>query len=207
MVFFVYMKLPRSIINLIEQFEKLPGIGPKSAQRLAFYLLHVPESELEKIGNAFINLKKGTVLCKICHNVSEHEECLVCEDTGRDKSVICVVEQPLDLIALERSRNYNGLYHVTHGAISPLNNIGPEQLFIRDLKDRIADGKISEIILATNSTLEGEATAMYIKKMIDDMTLTNTRVSRIGLGLPVGADIEYADETTLTRAMAGRGEY
>ncbi len=201
------MKLPQSIRNLIEQFEKLPGIGPKSAQRLAFYLLHVPESELEKMGRAFIDLKKGTVLCEVCHNVGEGKACQVCLDEGRDRASLCVVEQPLDLLALERSNSYHGLYHVLHGAISPLNNIGPEQIFIRDLKDRISDGKISEIILATNSTMEGEATSMYIKKMIEDMNLEGVRITRIGLGLPVGADIEYADETTLSRALAGRGEY
>ncbi len=201
------MKLPSSLRNLIEQFEKMPGIGPKTAQRLAFYMLHVPEHELEKIGNAFVNLKKGTVLCSVCHNVSESEECLVCEDGSRDRGLLCVVEQPLDLIALERSNTFKGLYHVLHGAISPLNNIGPEQIFLYDLKDRISDGKIHELILATNSTMEGEATAMFIKKMIDDMKLENVKVSRIGLGLPVGADIEYADETTLSRALMGRGEY
>lgn len=192
---------------MIEQFEKLPGIGPKTAQRMGFYLLHVPETELEKMGQAFIDLKKGTVLCQVCHNVGEDMECEVCGDRSRDRAVICVVEQPLDLIALEKSNTYKGLYHVLHGAISPLNNIGPDQLFIRDLKDRISGGKISEIILATNSTMEGEATAMYIKKMIDDMGLAHIRITRIGHGLPVGADIEYADETTLSRALEGRGEY
>ncbi len=201
------MRLPKTIRNLIEQFEKLPGIGPKSAQRLAFYLLHVPEAELEKMGRAFSELKKGTLLCEVCHNVGEGERCEVCSDMTRDQRMICVVEQPLDLIALEKSNNYKGLYHVTHGAISPLNNIGPDQLFIKDLKDRISDGKIAEIILATNSTMEGEATAMFIKKMIEGVGVRGLKVSRIGLGLPVGADIEYADETTLSRALAGRGEY
>lgn len=201
------MKLPKPIVNLIEEFEKLPGIGPKSAQRLAFYLLHVPERNLERFGNALIDLKKGTVLCETCHNVSESEECVICADPARDRGMICVVEQPLDLIALEKSNTFRGLYHVLHGAISPLNNIGPEQIFIRDLKDRIGNGKIAEIILATNSTMEGEATSMYIKKMIEDMQLENVRVTRIGLGLPAGADIEYADETTLSRALMGRGQY
>jgi len=201
------MRLPRAITNLIEQFEKLPGIGPKSAQRLAFYLLHVPETELVKMGQAFIDLKKGAVLCKTCHNVAETTECLVCSDDNRDQGVVCVVEQPLDLVAIEKSGTYKGLYHVLHGAISPLNNIGPDQLFLLDLKDRISNGKIREIILATNSTLEGEATAMYLKKLLDEVKVENLKISRIGLGLPVGADIEYADETTLTRALAGRGEY
>lgn len=201
------MRLPKAITDLVEQFEKLPGIGPKTAQRLVFYLLHVPEGELEKMGQAFIDLKKGAVLCKTCHNVSEDTECEVCLDENRDRSLMCVVEQPLDLIAIERSNQYNGLYHVLHGSISPLNNIGPDQLFIRDLKDRISDGKIRELILATNSTLEGEATALFIKKMVDELNVSGLRVSRIGLGLPVGADIEFADETTLSRALAGRGEF
>lgn len=201
------MKLPLGLQRVIEQFEKLPGIGPKSAQRLGFYLLHVPESELEKMGQAFIELKKNTVLCETCHNVSESETCLVCDDDQRDQALLCIVEQPMDLLAIEKSNTYKGLYHVLHGAISPLNNIGPEQLFLLDLKDRISSGNIREVILATNSTMEGEATAMFIKKMLSEAANTSLRISRIGLGLPVGADIEYADETTLTRALAGRGEY
>lgn len=201
------MKLPGALKRVIEHFEKLPGVGPKTAQRLGFYLLHVPEGELKKFGEALVALKQQTVLCSTCHSVGEDKECAVCSDSARDKSVICVVEQPLDMLAIERSNNFNGLYHVLHGAISPLNNLGPEQLFIRDLKGRIADGKISELILATNSTMEGEATAMYIRKMIEDMGVSGLRVSRIGLGLPVGADIEFADETTLSRALQGRGEY
>lgn len=201
------MKLPRALVEVIEHFEKLPGIGPKTAQRLGFYLLHVPEPQLIKMGEAFSKLKAGTVLCKTCHSVGDEEICAICSDPTRDPTSVCVVEQILDMLAIERSGTYNGLYHVTHGAISPLNNIGPDQLFIRDLKQRISDGKISEIILATNSTMEGEATAMYLKKMLEDMKIENLRVSRIGLGLPVGADIEFADETTLSRAIAGRGEY
>lgn len=201
------MKLPRSLVNVIEQFEKLPGIGPKTAQRLGFYLLHVPQSELTKMGQAFIALKQGTIMCTTCHSVGEDEVCSVCTDKARDKTQICVVEQPLDMIAIEKSNTFRGLYHVLHGAISPLNNIGPEQIFIRDLKQRLSSGKIGEIILATNSTMEGEATAMFIKKMITDMNLPSLKVTRIGLGLPVGADIEFADETTLSRALMGRGEY
>lgn len=201
------MKLPSSLQRVIDQFERLPGIGPKTAQRLGFYLLHVPEAELERMGQAFADLKKHTVLCATCHNVADSAECSICADEQREQQVICVVEQPLDLIALEKSGVYKGLYHVLHGSISPLNNIGPDQLFIADLKDRISDDKISELILATNSTMEGEATAMYLKKMINDMKLTNIKLSRIGLGLPAGADIEYADATTLTRALSGRGIY
>lgn len=201
------MRLPQALEQVIEQFEKLPGIGPKTAQRLGFYLLHVPEPELEKMGRVFSQLKKQTVLCQVCHNVSSKDLCAICEGNSRDAATLCVVEQPLDLIAIEKSGTYKGLYHVLHGAISPLNNIGPEQLFVSDLKGRIGGGKITEIILATNSTMEGEATAMYLKKMLTDMQITNLKISRIGLGLPAGADIEYADETTLTRALAGRGVY
>jgi recombination protein RecR len=199
--------LPKSLRTLIEQFEKLPGIGPKTAQRLAFYLLHVPEADIDKFGRAFLDLKKGTLLCQVCHNVGEGSVCEICSSMDRDNTSICVVEQPLDLLAIERSNTYKGLYHVLHGAISPLNNIGPEHIFLFDLKDRIKNGKIAEIILATNSTMEGEATALYLKKMIDQMNISTVKVSRIGLGLPVGADIEYADETTLSRALQGRGEY
>lgn len=201
------MKLPRSLQQVIDELEKLPGIGPKTAQRLGFYLLHVPESELKKTGEAFINLKKHTVLCDQCHNVSEDKLCSICQDSKRDQRLLCVVEQPMDLLAIEKSSTYSGIYHVLHGAISPLNNIGPEQLFVFDLKDRITSGNIHEIILATNSTMEGEGTAMFLKKMIQEFAQPQLKVSRIGLGLPVGADIEYADETTLTRALAGRGEY
>lgn len=201
------IKLPRALEQAIEVFERLPGIGPKTAQRLGFYLLHVPESELERMGQALVNLKKQTVLCKLCHHVSDKDECSICDSDSRDETILCVVEQSLDLLAIEASGTYKGCYHVLHGAISPLNNIGPEQLFVFDLKDRISNGKISEIILATNSTMEGEATSMYLKKMITDMNVTNLKISRIGLGLPAGADIEYADATTLSRALAGRGVY
>lgn len=201
------MKLPRALEQVIEVFERLPGIGPKTAQRLGFYLLHVPESDLERMGQVLSDLKKRTVLCHTCHHVSDKESCSICDNPGRDQSLLCVVEQPLDLLAIENSGTFKGLYHVLHGAISPLNNIGPNQLFIPDLKDRIVGGKIHEIILATNSTMEGESTAMYLKKMLTDMNITNLQISRIGLGLPAGADIEYADATTLSRALAGRGVY
>ncbi len=195
------MKLPRSIRQTIEQFEKLPGIGPKSAQRLVFYLLHNPESELQKFAQCLVDLKKNTKVCTTCHNVGEFDPCEVCSDISRNRSLLCIVEQPLDLLALERSGIYDGLYHVLHGAISPLNNIGPDQLFLRDISKRLEN--VSEIILATNPTMEGEATALYIQQMIAD-TGTTLQVTRIGHGLPIGADIEYADGVTLARALEGR---
>lgn len=201
------MKLPKGLQAVIEQFERLPGIGPKTAQRLGFYLLHMPSTELEKMGQAFSQLKKSTVLCDQCHHVSDSQLCNICSDNSRDGSLLCIIEQPLDLIAIEKSGTYKGLYHVLHGAISPLNNIGPEQIYLPDLKDRISDDNIHELILATNSTMEGEATAMYIKKIIDELAISSLRVTRIGLGLPVGADIEFADETTLSRALKSRNEY
>ena len=201
------MKLPRAVRNLIEQLEKLPGIGPKTAQRLTFYLLHNPQAELESYAAALMNLKKGTKVCSICKNIGEMEPCEVCADRTRDTQTICVVEEPLDVLAIERSGGYHGLYHVLHGAIAPLNNIGPDQLFIYDLLPRLEGGKISEIILATNPTMEGEATAMYLVKLIEDKGLKNgMKITRIGRGLPVGGDLEYADEVTLSRALEGRRE-
>lgn len=200
------MRIPRAVQNLIESFEKLPGIGPKTAQRLTFYLLHVPQDNLEKFAESLTNLKKNTVLCSICKNVGEADPCSVCSDTVRDKSVIMVVEQPLDLLAIERSGRYKGVYHVLHGAINPLENIGPDEIFIKQLRDRVAerDGD-REIILATNPTMEGEATAMYIRRQIDGLSNGHKiKVTRLGLGLPTGADLEYADDNTLTQAIEGR---
>lgn len=200
------MKLPRSIRHAIEQFEKLPGVGPKSAQRLVFYLLHNPESELERFSQILLDLKKGTKICSICHNVGEQDPCEICSDIARNIELLCVVEQPLDVLALERSEKFHGVYHVLHGAISPLNNIGPDQLFLRDIVKRLE--QTQEIILATNPTMEGEATAMYIQQIIkdwhDQTQLPMPIISRIGHGLPVGADIEFADSVTLTRALEGR---
>jgi len=199
------MKLPRSVQQIIESFEKLPGVGPKSAQRLAFYLLHNPESEVEEFAARLLALKRNTVLCSQCHNVSEADPCQVCEDPGRVTDVICVVEQPLDVLALENAGSFHGRYHVLHGSIAPLNNIGPEQLYLHDLANRLDN--VEELIIATNPTMEGEATALYITEFIrmnlniDEETL---KITRIGHGLPVGADIEYADGVTLKRALEGR---
>ena len=201
------MKVPKAVQNLIESFEKLPGVGPKSAQRLTFYLLHVPQGELESFAKALQDLKKGTVLCSICLSIGESDPCVVCSDSLRDKKTICVVEQPLDVLALEKSGKYKGVYHVLHGRIDPLNNIGPDEIYIQKLLDRVdEDAMIEEIILATNPTMEGEATAMYLAKNLRSRNPA-IKVTRIGRGLPVGADIEYADDITLERAMEGRSEF
>lgn len=194
-------KLPRAVRQLIEKFERLPGIGPKSAQRLVFYLLHNPETELHDFAEKLLALKKNTVLCSECHNVAESDPCEICGDSGRDTSLLCVVEQPLDVLAIERSGKYNGKYHVLHGSIAPLNNIGPDQLYLRDVLKRLES--VSELILATNPTMEGEATALYIVELIRQKYHELT-VTRIGHGLPIGADIEYADGVTLARALEGR---
>ena len=200
------MRIPRAIKNLIEALEKLPGIGPRTSQRLAFYLLHVPQSELDLFGQALINLKKHTILCAICRNVSEKDPCSVCSDTSRDNKVILVVEEPLDVIAIERTGKYKGLYHVLHGAINPLENIGPDELYIDDLMKRVTDGSsIEEAIIATNPTMEGEATAMYLNKKLKTQNF-KLRISRLGMGIPRGADLEYADDVTLTQAIEGRRE-
>ncbi|HSW96577.1 MAG TPA: recombination mediator RecR [Candidatus Saccharimonadales bacterium] len=202
------MKLPKAITDVIESFEKLPGIGPKSAQRLTFYLLHVPQGELEKFSMSVQNLKKGTLLCSICFTIDETDPCTICSDKERDTATICVVEQTLDVLALEKNGKYKGLYHVLHGRIDPLNNIGPDEIYMRQLFTRVTkpESNITEIIIATNPTMEGEATAMYINKQIR-MTNDTIRITRIGRGLPMGADIEYADDITLQRAMEGRREF
>ncbi|MDO5561669.1 MAG: recombination mediator RecR [bacterium] len=198
-------KLPKVIDRLAEKFAALPGIGPRSAQRLVFYLLHNPESELEDFAAKLVALKKETCLCSICHQISDHDPCSVCEDTERDRKLLCVVEQPLDLLALERSEQYHGLYHVLHGCIDPLNHVSPDELYLADLVKRL-DG-VEELILATNPTMEGEATAMYITQLIKQKGLADKlKITRIGHGLPIGADIEYADGLTLMRALEGRRE-
>lgn len=199
------MRLPKALQNMIERFERLPGIGPKTAQRLAFYLLHNPQSELDSFAHVFSRLKKDTCMCSVCNNVGETDPCEVCASRDRDEAVLCVVEQPMDVLVIERSGGYRGLYHVLHGAISPLNNIGPDQLHLFDLLPRLKGGKIRELILATNPTMEGEATAMYIGKLVSDEHLA-LKVTRIGRGLPVGGDLEYADDVTLSRAFEGRKE-
>ncbi len=202
------MKIPKAILNLIESFERLPGIGQKTAQRLTFYLLHVPQGELDKFALSIQNLKKGTIICSTCFSIDEADPCSICSDGTRNKSIICVVEEPLDVLALEKNGKYKGVYHVLHGKIDPLNNIGPDEIYIKQLLERISgnQSEIREIILATNPTMEGEATAMYIAKQLK-MENGKLKITRIGRGLPTGADIEYADELTLQRAMEGRSEY
>jgi len=200
------MKIPKSIKSLIESFEKLPGIGPKTAQRLTFYLLHVPDAEIEKFADSLNELKKKVKLCKVCKGVSEEEVCEICQDVRRVKSMIMVVEQPLDVFAIERSGKFNGVYHVLHGAINPLENIGPDEIFVDELLQRIklnGSEKVLEVIIATNPTMEGEATAMYLAKKIREIN-PRLEVTRLGRGIPTGADIEYADELTLREAIDGR---
>ena len=203
------MKVPKAVQNLVESFEKLPGIGQKTAQRLTFYLLHVPQSELDSFAKSVESLKKNTVICSVCFNISESDPCDVCSDPQRDKSMICVVENPLDVLALEKNGRYQGIYHVLHGKIDPLNNIGPDEIYVRQLLQRLSTSKnghsVSEIIIATNPTMEGEETAMYIAKQIKNQN-SKVKITRIGRGLPIGADLEYADEITLQKAMEGRSE-
>ncbi len=197
-------KLPRAVRELIEKFERLPGVGPKSAQRLVFYLLHNPEGELKDFAEKLVALKQRTVMCTECHNVAESDPCEICGDQNRDQTVLCVVEQPLDVLAIERSNKFNGKYHILHGSIAPLNNIGPDQLYLHDILKRL-DG-VDELILATNPTMEGEATALYIAELIKQSSTPHPdlQITRIGHGLPIGADIEYADGVTLARALEGR---
>jgi recombination protein RecR len=205
------MKPVKAVARLIEAFEKLPGIGPKTAQRLTFYLLHNPQQELDKFSEALTRLKKDSRICSLCFNVGETDPCEICTDRSRDQTQICVVEQPLDVLAIEKGGFYRGLYHVLHGAISPLNNIGPEELFLKELPPRLRSGEVKELILATNPSMEGEATAMYVARLIRELKTKNPRlklrITRIGRGLPIGADLEYADEVTLSRAFEGRREF
>lgn len=199
------MRIAKAISSLTESFEKLPGIGPKSAQRLTYYLLHVPQRELDEFSENLTRLKKDTVLCSVCKNVAETDPCSICSDHNRDKTTCLVVENPLDVIAFERSGKYKGLYHVLHGAINPLENIGPDEIFVQALLDRVND--IKEVIIATNPTMEGEATAMYLRKQIQALgTSHKLLVTRLGMGIPTGADLEYADDVTLTQALEGRKE-
>ena len=199
------MKIAKPLLRLIESFNKLPGIGPKTAQRLTYYLLHVPQTELEVFAKNLSSLKKDTVLCSICKNVSENDPCDICSDISRDKTVLMVLEQPLELISFENTRRFKGIYHILHGAINPLDNIGPDEIFIEALLKRFKKEDFKEIIIATNPTMEGEATAMYLSKKIK-LIKPNLKITRLGMGIPTGADLEYADEVTLTQAIEGRRE-
>jgi recombination protein RecR len=190
-------------VRLIDEFHKLPGIGPKSAQRLAYYLLRMPTVDAQALAAAILEVKERVTLCSICMNVTEVDPCRVCSDDRRERTIICVVEEPLDILALERSRSYHGLYHVLHGAISPMDAIGPEDLKMTELLQRLRSDEVREIILATNPNLEGEATAMYLTRLLKPLGVKVTRLAR---GLPMGGDLEYADDVTLARALEGRQE-
>lgn len=189
--------------KLVEQFEKLPGIGHKTAGRLAYYILSRSDAEAKAFADAITQAKEKIKYCSCCRNLTENELCNLCSDTSRDRSVICVVEDPRDVMAFERTREYNGLYHVLHGAISPLDGIGPDNLHIKELMSRLSDNEVKEIIMATNPTVEGEATASYLSRLIRPMGI---KVTRLAYGIPVGGDLEYADEITLSRALEGRSE-
>ena len=198
--------MPRRVApleELIEQFERLPGIGRKSAQKLAFYVLEMPDEQAKKFAESIMLAHEKIHRCKVCCDLTDSEICSVCADLKRDRSVICVVEGSKDVMAIERTHEYNGLYHVLHGSISPMNGIGPDEITVKELISRLSDPEIKEIIMATNPTVEGEATAMYISRLIKPMSIT---VSRLAYGVPVGADLEYADEVTLSRAIEGRQE-
>ena len=199
------MILPEPIQNLITAFERLPGIGPKSASRLAFYLLRAPEDVAQSLAEALVAFKEQTAFCPECFNImlAGRERCEVCASAARDESVICVVEEPLDVIALERIGAYNGKYHVLHGVLSPIEGIGPDDLKIKPLLARVAQGRVKEVILATNPSMEGDATALYLRQQLLSSGVHMTRLAR---GLPVGGDLEYADQNTLLRALSGRQE-
>ena len=189
--------------NLVDKFEKMPGIGYKTAQRLAYYVLNLSKTEADSFARAITDAHEKIHYCKVCCNFTDQELCPVCKSEKRDRSTICVVETPRDAMALENTNEYKGLYHVLHGAISPLNNIGPDNLTIKELLNRLGDDSVSEIIMATNPTIEGDATAMYLSKLLKPM---GVKITRLAYGIPVGGDLEYADQVTLARALEGRNE-
>ena len=194
---------PNAMERLTEQFAKLPGIGSKTAQRLAFYVLSQSQEEAMAFADAIIDAKKTVKTCPVCQNLTDAELCPICADTRRDRSVICVVAEPKDVVAMERAREFGGVYHVLHGVISPLNHMGPNDIRIRELLTRIGQGDVKEVIMATNPDTEGEATAMYISRLLRPMEI---KVTRLAYGIPVGSQLEYADEVTLLRALEGRRE-
>lgn len=196
--------IPTSVERLITELEKLPGIGPKSASRLAFYLIKAPGQDVEGLGTALLTLKQGIRNCATCYNFAESEQCEICQADSRTDAEICVVEDPLDIVAIERSGTFKGKYHVLHGAIAPIEGIGPEQLKIAELVERLKGNEVQEVIVATNPNLEGEATALYLQKLIKPLV---PKVTRLASGLPMGGDLEYADELTLSRALEGRREF
>ena len=191
------------LARLITEFKRLPGIGQKSAQRIAFHVLRAPREEVEHLAAAILDVKDRLGLCQICNNISEGELCVYCQDTRRDPTLVCVVEEPPNIVGIETTRQFEGRYHVLHGALSPLRGIGPESLKIKGLVERIGQGEIHEVIVATNPTVEGEATAVYLARLLKPL---GVKVTRIAMGIPVGSDLEYADEVTISKAMEGRRE-
>ena len=197
------MEYSPSIEKLIESFEKLPSIGHKTAQRLAFYMLDLSKEEIKEFTDSIVNAKNNLKFCSKCYNISDTDPCNICSNPKRDESVICVVEEVRDVLAMERTHEYNGVYHVLHGSISPMNGVGPDNIKIKELLTRLMDGKVKEIILATNPRVEGEATAMYISKLVKPLGIKVTRIAR---GIPIGGDLEYTDEVTLAKSLEGRVE-
>jgi recombination protein RecR len=191
------------VSRLIEEFSKLPGVGPKSAQRLTYYLLRASQEDAQALAQAILEVKEKIILCSICQNITDSDPCAICNNDQRDRGIICVVEEPLDILALERTGSYRGMYHVLHGVISPMDGIGPDDLKVRELLARLKSDEVREVIMATNPNLEGEATSMYLTRLITPLSLKVTRLAR---GLPMGADLEYADNVTLARALEGRQE-
>ncbi|MDP2948051.1 MAG: recombination mediator RecR [Chloroflexota bacterium] len=191
------------VVRLIEEFHKLPGIGPKSAQRLTYHILRAPAEEATALAQAILEVKEKIAFCSVCQNVTDSDPCLICANPERDPSLLCVVEEPLDILALERTGSYNGVYHVLHGVLSPMDGIGPEDLKVEELLARLKGGSVQEVILATNPNLEGEATSMYLSRLLRPL---GVRVTRLARGLPSGADLEYADDVTLSHALEGRQE-
>ncbi len=201
------MQLPKTLRNIANFLKRLPGIGEKTANRLALYLLRMPEEDLKEFGKNIASLKEKTKRCKICMNLSEEDICNICSDPNRDKEVIMVVETTLDVLSLESGEIYNGVYHVLHGRIDPLNHIGPEDIYIKELLERIKNNNVKEVILATNPDIEGEATAMFIRDRIKEMNLKEVKITRLAYGLPIGASIEFADYMTLKKSLIGRKTY
>ena len=196
-------KFPEPMARLIDELKKLPGVGSKSAQRLAFHILRAGDEDAELLANAIREVKAQLRLCSVCNNITDVDPCVYCSSAVRNQRLICVVEEPTNIAAIEKTRNYNGVYHVLHGTLSPIHGVGPEHLRIANLMHRLEDGGVDEIILATNPTLEGEATAVYLARLLKP---AGVRVTRIATGIPVGSDIEYADEVTMQKAMEGRRE-
>jgi len=199
----VYLYYPEAVAKLIDAFTRLPGIGPKTAGRLAFHVIRMKEEDVTDFAKALINVKRNLHYCSICCNITDMDPCRICQDKSRDPSVICVIQEPRDLVAMERTKEFRGFYHVLHGAISPMEGIGPDEIYVAELLKRLGDEQVQELIMATNPNIEGEATAMYLSRLIKPFGI---KVTRIAHGLPVGGDLDYADEITLSKALEGRRE-